>query len=45
MIRQYPYLVDKYFEADNNELSKKNFLSTLDSFVNQKQYIKIILLN
>ena len=45
MRREYPYLEDNYYEDANSQVQKRKFLSTLDDFVNQKQYVKITLLN
>ena len=45
MKKNYPYLQDCYYEDANGVTQKQNFLSTIDSFVNQKQYIKITLLD
>ena len=42
----YPYLQDSYVvKNENSDLQRRNFLSKIDDFVNQKQYIKITLLN
>lgn len=42
----YPYLQDGYVvRNENSDLQRRNFLSKIDDFVNQKQYIKITLLN
>lgn len=42
----YPYLQDSYVVRNENlDLQRRNFLSKIDDFVNQKQYIKITLLN
>jgi hypothetical protein len=43
--REYPYLLDAYYEDANTGEVKRNYLSELDNFVNQKQYIRITLLN
>ncbi len=45
MRRYYEYLQDPYGEDENSTVSKRNFLKKLDSFVNQKQYVRITLLN
>ena len=45
MRKNYPYLSDSYYENANGIKQKRNFLSLIDDFVNQKQYIKITLLN
>ena len=42
----YPYLQDSYVVRNENfDLQRRNFLSKIDDFVNQKQYVKITLLN
>ena len=45
MRRDYPYLQDPYYQDLKTGEIKRNFLAELDNFVNQKQYIKITLLN
>ena len=49
MRKYYPYLEDGYilsFDENSKPVyEKKNFLKTLDSFINQRQYVKITLLN
>lgn len=45
MRKKYPYLQDSYYEDINNAKQRRNFLATIDDFVNQKQYIRITLLN
>ena len=45
MRKIYEYLEDNYYEDANSQKQKRKFLSTLDDFVNQKQYVKITLLN
>lgn len=45
MRKNYPYLLDTAFEDANGLKQKTNFLQEIDNFVNQKQYVKIILLN
>ena len=45
MRKNYPYLLDTTFEDVNGLKQKTNFLQEIDNFVNQKQYVKIILLN
>lgn len=45
MRREYPYLHSPYVEDLNAIQKKTNFLSTIDSFVSQKQYVRITLLN
>ena len=45
MRKDYPYLQDSYYEDANSQRQRRNFLSTIDNFVNQKLYVKITLLN
>jgi hypothetical protein len=45
MKRQYPYLLDPYYQDLNTTQQKQDFLSKLDDYVNQKQYIRITLLS
>ena len=45
MRKNYPYLQDSYYEDANSQRQRRNFLATIDSFVNQKVYVKITLLN
>lgn len=45
MRKVYPYLQDSYYEDANEAIKRRNFLKTIDDFVNQKQYVKITLLN
>ena len=45
MRKDYPYLQDNYYEDVNSQRQRRNFLATIDSFVNQKLYVKITLLN
>lgn len=45
MRKNYPYLLDTSFEDANGLKQKTNFLQEIDNFVNQKQYVKITLLN
>ena len=45
MRKNYPYLLDTTFEDINGQRQKTNFLQEIDTFVNQKQYVKITLLN
>lgn len=45
MRRMYPYLDDSYFENWNDAKERRNFLQSIEEFVNQKQYIRITLLN
>lgn len=46
MIRKYyPYLQDSYRETEQGAKEKLNFLNSVDNFINQKQYVRITLLN
>lgn len=45
MRKSYPYLQDSYYEDANSQVQRRNFLATIDDFLNQKQYVKITLLN
>lgn len=45
MRRTYPYLNDSFYEDVNSTLKRRNFLKTIDNFVNQKQYVRLTLLN
>lgn len=45
MRRYYEYLQDPYGEDENGAVTKRNFLKKIDNFVNQKQYVRITLLN
>lgn len=45
MRRTYPYLNDSFYEDANSTLKRRNFLKTIDNFVNQKQYVRLTLLN
>ena len=45
MRRTYPYLQDPYIYNSNKELEKRNFLSKIDDFINQRQYVRMTLLN
>lgn len=45
MRRTYPYLNDSFYEDANGALKRRNFLKTIDNFVNQKQYVRLTLLN
>lgn len=45
MKRVYPYLQDSYYEDYNTQKGRMNFLKQIDQFVNQKQYVKITLLD
>ena len=43
--KQYPYLQNNYFYNSNEEWYKRSVLDDIHDFVNQRQYIKITLLN
>lgn len=43
--QNYPYLESSYKYNLNEEYSKQSFLSKIDNFINQKQYINITLLD
>ena len=45
MRKKYPYLQDSFYEGANSAKQRRNFLSRLDETINQKQYVKITLLN
>lgn len=45
MRKLYPYLDNPYSNTTAESRERTNFLSKIDSFVNQKQYVKITLLN
>lgn len=45
MRKEYPYLQDSWYEDANSQRQRRNFLATIDSFLNQKQYVRITLLN
>ena len=45
MRKVYPYLQDSYYEDYNTQKGRMNFLKQIDQFVNQKQYVKITLLD
>lgn len=45
MRRTYPYLQDITYEDVNGQKKRLNFLKTIDNFVNQKQYVRLTLLN
>ena len=45
MRKEYKYLQDPWYEDANGQKERRNFLALIDSFVNQKQYVKITLLN
>ena len=45
MRKIYPYLKENYYSIESQAVQQRNFLSQIDDFVNQKQYIKITLLD
>lgn len=45
MHKEYPYLQDSYIYQTDIEWEKRNILKDIDNFLNQRQYIKIILLD
>lgn len=46
MRRKYPYLEDSYFQLTlDEEREKRSILKDIDDFINQKQYIRITLLD
>jgi hypothetical protein len=45
MRKEYKYLQDPWYEDANGQRERRNFLALVDNFVNQKQYVKITLLN
>lgn len=45
MRKQYPYLIDPYYENFNTANKKREFLKKIDNFINQKQYVRITLLD
>lgn len=45
MRREYPYLQDSYYETANETVVRRNFLSKIDDFINQKKYARLTLLN
>ncbi|HAU87365.1 MAG TPA: hypothetical protein DCW90_18335 [Lachnospiraceae bacterium] len=45
MRKTYPYLADSYYENYNDATSRQNFLTQINNFLNQKQYVKITLLD
>lgn len=45
MRKNYPYLQDSYIQNSNNEKERRAFLAKIDNFANQRQYVKITLLN
>lgn len=45
MRKKYPYLQNAYYENVNAGTQRRSFLSKIDDIINQKQYVKITLLN
>ena len=45
MRKFYPYLEESYYPNLNEEYEKQQFLYSLNKIINQKQYVKITLLN
>lgn len=45
MKREYPYLQSPYYEDAISGQERRDFLATIDNYVNQKQYVRITLLN
>ena len=45
MRKNYPYLSEDWIDDENGQRVRRNFLAKIDDFINQKQYIKITLLN
>lgn len=45
MRKSYPYLQNVYTPDLNDEAAKRRFLSYIDDFVNQRQYVKMTLLD
>lgn len=45
MRRTYEYLQDSYVETESGALEKREFLAQLDTFINQKRYARLTLLN
>ena len=45
MRKIYPYLKENYYSIESQAVQQRNFLSQIDDFVNQKQYVKITLLD
>lgn len=41
----YPWLLDPWYENENIKFSKREFLKSIDDILNQRQYVKITLLN
>ena len=45
MYKEYPYLLDGYYQSMNSQLTKKEFLKKIDELVVNHQYVKITLLD
>ena len=45
MRKKYPYLQNAYYENINAGNQRRSFLTKIDDIFNQKQYVKITLLN
>ena len=45
MRKIYPYLKENYYSIESQAVQQRNFLSQIDNFINQKQYVKITLLD
>lgn len=43
--KKYPYLSDTYFETIDEQVYKRSLLKDIDDFVNQRQYVKMTLLD
>ena len=44
-IKHYPYLQNPWYETKTEQQDRLNFLQKIDKFVNQKQYVKLTLLD
>ena len=44
-IKYYPYLQNPWYETKTQQQERLNFLEKIDRFINQKQYVKMTLLN
>lgn len=45
MYKEYPYLIDGYYQTLNSQSTKKEFLKKIDELVVNHQYVKITLLD
>lgn len=45
MYKEYPYLIDGYYQTLNSQLTKKEFLKKIDELTVYHQYVKITLLD